>query len=178
MASSFIINDRPATALRTSDFHYDLPEALIAQHPMERRDASRLMVLDREKNTLEHKHFYDIVDYLRPEDVLVINDSKVNVTNLDGRVFFRGNYTISGTSDIDLSGITKAGFRIEAGQTLTIADTATVDIAGVPRDGGIHLTDTTATYTVADTALTTCLRNRRITPAACQNERQKCLRTY
>ena len=64
MASSFIINDRPATALRTSDFHYDLPEALIAQHPMERRDASRLMVLDREKNTLEHKHFYDIVDYI------------------------------------------------------------------------------------------------------------------
>ena len=84
MASSFIINDRPATALRTSDFHYDLPEALIAQHPMERRDASRLMVLDREKNTLEHKHFYDIVDYIRPEDVLVINDSKVIPARLYG----------------------------------------------------------------------------------------------
>ena len=84
MASSFIINDRPATALRTSDFHYDLPEALIAQHPMERRDASRLMVLDREKNTLEHKHFYDIADYIRPEDVLVINDSKVIPARLYG----------------------------------------------------------------------------------------------
>ena len=83
---------------------------------------------------------------------IVIEDSKVNVTNLDGRVFFRGNYTVKGTSDIDLSGITKAGFRIEAGQTLTIADTATVDIAGEPRDGGIHLTDATATYTKADTA--------------------------
>ena len=83
---------------------------------------------------------------------IVVDNSKVSVTNLDGRVFFRGNYTISGTSDIDLSGITKAGFRIEAGQTLTIADTATVDIVGEPRDGGIHLTDLTATYTVAASA--------------------------
>lgn len=83
---------------------------------------------------------------------ILIADSKVSVTNLDGRVFFRGNYTVSGTSDIDLSGITKAGFRIEAGQTLSIEDTATVDIVGEPRDGGIHLTDVTAAYTKADTA--------------------------
>ncbi len=84
MASSFIINDRPATTLRTADFHYDLPEALIAQHPMEQRDTSRLMVLDRGANTLEHKHFYDIIDYIRPEDVLVINDSKVIPARLYG----------------------------------------------------------------------------------------------
>lgn len=83
---------------------------------------------------------------------ILIDNSKVNVTNLDGRVFFRGNYTVSGNSDIDLSGITKAGFRIEAGQTLKIEDTATVDIDGEPRDGGIHITDATAVYTVADTA--------------------------
>ena len=83
---------------------------------------------------------------------IVIDDSKVTVNNLDGRVFFRGNYTVSGNSDIDLSGITKAGFRIEAGQTLTIADTASVDIAGAPRDGGIHLTDASAVYNKADTA--------------------------
>ena len=83
---------------------------------------------------------------------IVIDNSKVNVINLDGRVFFRGNYTVKGNSDIDLSGITKAGFRIEAGQTLSIEDTATVDIVGEPRDGGIHLTDLTATYTKADTA--------------------------
>ena len=94
-------------------------------------------------------------------DILVEN-SKVNVTNLDGRVFFRGNYTISGNSDIDLTGITKAGFRIEAGQTLTIADTATVDIVGEPRDGGIHLTDVTATYTKADTATVNATVNKPI----------------
>ena len=91
---------------------------------------------------------------------IVINNSKVKVTNLDGRVFFRGNYTISGTSDIDLSGITKAGFRIEAGQTLTIADTATVDIEGEPRDGGIHLIDYTSTYTKADTATVNATVNK------------------
>lgn len=83
---------------------------------------------------------------------IVIDNSKVNVTNLDGRVFFRGNYVVSGNSDIDLTNITKAGFRIEAGQTLEIKDTATVDIVGESRDGGIHITDITAVYTKADTA--------------------------
>jgi len=90
---------------------------------------------------------------------IVIEDSKVNVTNLDGRVFFRGNYTVSGTSNIQLEGITKAGFRIEAGQTLSIEDTASVAIVGEPRDGGIHLTDFSATYTVADTATVSAVVN-------------------
>ena len=84
-------------------------------------------------------------------DILVEN-SKVNVKNLDGRVFFRGNYTVSGASEIYLDGITKAGFRIEANQTLTIADTSSVTITGEPRDGGIHLTDESAVYEKADTA--------------------------
>ncbi len=84
MAETFIINDRPATDLRTADFFYDLPQELIAQHPMEKRDTSRLMVLDRAENTIEHKHFYDILDYIRPEDVLVINNSKVIPARLYG----------------------------------------------------------------------------------------------
>lgn len=50
--------------MKTSDFYYDLPKELIAQTPLEPRDSSRLLVLDREKQTLEHKHFYDIIDYL------------------------------------------------------------------------------------------------------------------
>ena len=83
---------------------------------------------------------------------IVIDNSKIYVTNLDGRVLFRGNYTIKGSSEINLEGITKAGIRIEAGQTLSIEDTAKVTITGEPRDGGIHLTDVTATYTKADTA--------------------------
>ncbi len=91
---------------------------------------------------------------------IVIDNSKVSVTNLDGRVFFRGNYTVSGNSDIDLKGITKAGFRIEAGQTLTIKDTATVDIEGEPRDGGIHLTDVSAIYNKEDSATVNATINR------------------
>lgn len=79
-----IVNERIATDLKKSDFYYDLPEELIAQHPMEKRDTSRLMVLDREAHTVEHKHFYNIVDYIRPEDVLVINNSKVIPARLYG----------------------------------------------------------------------------------------------
>ena len=62
-----IINEKAKTDLVTSDFDYYLPEELIAQHPAEKRDHSRLMVLDREQNTISHKHFYDIVDYINPE---------------------------------------------------------------------------------------------------------------
>ena len=84
MADRFIINDRPATDLRTSDFYYDLPQELIAQHPMEKRDTSRLMILRRKENTIEHKHFYDIIDHINPADVLVINESKVIPARLYG----------------------------------------------------------------------------------------------
>ena len=82
--SNTIRNSLAPTDLKTSDFYYDLPEERIAQHPMEKRDHSRLMVLDRKENTLKHKHFYDILDYLREGDVLVINDSKVIPARLYG----------------------------------------------------------------------------------------------
>ena len=84
--SEVIVNQKPDTELRTSDFYYDLPQELIAQHPMEQRDHSRLMVLDRESGTLTHRHFYDILEYLRPDDVLVVNDSKVIPARLYGHV--------------------------------------------------------------------------------------------
>lgn len=79
-----IINERSKTDLRTSDFFYQLPEELIAQHPCAVRDESRLMVLNRADNTIEHKHFHDIIDYLEPDDVLVVNDSKVIPARLYG----------------------------------------------------------------------------------------------
>ena len=81
-----IVNQRSPTELKTADFYYDLPEELIAQHPAARRDGSRLMVLDRQQESIEHKHFYDILDYLREGDVLVINDSKVIPARLYGYV--------------------------------------------------------------------------------------------
>ena len=81
-----IVNEKAKTDLLTSDFYYELPQELIAQHPLERRDSSRLMVIDRATGTVEHKHFCDICDYLREGDVLVINDSKVIPARLYGHV--------------------------------------------------------------------------------------------
>lgn len=63
--------------MKTSDFYYDLPEELIAQHPVEPRDASRLLVYDRKTETITHKHFYDLPEYLGENDVLVRNNTKV-----------------------------------------------------------------------------------------------------
>lgn len=63
--------------MNKSDFYYELPEKLIAQTPIEPRDASRLLVYDRSTNTIEHKHFYDLPDYLHKGDILVINNTRV-----------------------------------------------------------------------------------------------------
>ncbi len=70
--------------MKTSDFDYELPERLIAQTPLKDRTSSRLMVLDRSSKTIEHKHFYDIVDMLDSNDVLVLNDTKVLPARLYG----------------------------------------------------------------------------------------------
>ena len=70
--------------MKTSDFWYDLPEELIAQTPLEQRDTSRLLALDKNSGTVEHKHFYDVIDYLQPGDCLVMNDSRVLPARLLG----------------------------------------------------------------------------------------------
>ena len=84
LLNKLIVNDRPDTELTTHDFYYDLPEELIAQFPSERRDGCRLMVLNRENGKIEHKIFSDIIDYLNPEDMLVVNSSKVIPARLLG----------------------------------------------------------------------------------------------
>ena len=70
--------------MKTHDFWYDLPEALIAQTPLEKRDTSRLLVMDRVTGEIKHQHFYDIIDFLRPGDCLVMNDSRVLPARLLG----------------------------------------------------------------------------------------------
>ena len=70
--------------MKTKDFYYDLPQELIAQHAAEPRDASRLMVLDKTTGEIEHRHFYEIVEYLNPGDCLVLNDSRVLPARLYG----------------------------------------------------------------------------------------------
>lgn len=70
--------------MRVSDFDFELPEELIAQTPLQKRDTSRFMVLNRESKTIEDKHFYDILDYLKPGDILVRNNTKVIPARLFG----------------------------------------------------------------------------------------------
>ena len=70
--------------MKTSDFWYDLPEELIAQTPLEQRDTSRLLVLNKETGEVRHQHFFDVIDYLQPGDCLVMNDSRVLPARLLG----------------------------------------------------------------------------------------------
>lgn len=81
---SRIVNERASTPLVTHDFYYDLPDELIAQSPSDERDGCRLMVLERESGNIDHKIFRDIIDYLNPEDMLVVNSSKVIPARLLG----------------------------------------------------------------------------------------------
>ena len=70
--------------MKTSDFDFYLPEELIAQHPLEKRDYSKLMVLDKETGKIEHKHFYNVIEYLNPGDTLVLNNTRVMPARLIG----------------------------------------------------------------------------------------------
>ncbi|MFH1407125.1 MAG: tRNA preQ1(34) S-adenosylmethionine ribosyltransferase-isomerase QueA [Candidatus Omnitrophota bacterium] len=83
-----------ANSLKLTDFDYSLPKELIAQYPVERRDSSRLLVLNRETGTMEHKRFSDIVGYFVPGDVLVLNDTKVIPARLIGRTQSGGKVEI------------------------------------------------------------------------------------
>ena len=70
--------------MKTDDFDFELPTHLIAQTPLEKRDSSKLLILDKKTGEIEHKHFSDIIDYLRQDDVLVLNDTKVIPARLYG----------------------------------------------------------------------------------------------
>ena len=118
--------------MKTRDFWYDLPEELIAQTPLSQRDSSRLLVLNKESGMVEHRHFYDILDYLKPGDCLVMNDSRV----LPARLL--GNRPTGGAIELlllkDLGNkkwecLAKPGRKLQAGQEVVFGDgklTATV----------------------------------------------------
>ena len=75
--------------MRTSDFHYELPEELIASRPLPERSASRMMVIHRDTGKIEHRMFRDFPEFLRPDDLLVLNDTKVIPARLfsdDGKI--------------------------------------------------------------------------------------------
>ena len=118
--------------MKTSDFYYDLPKELIAQTPVEPRDSSRLLVLGRESGKIEHRHFYDIIDYLDEGDLIVANDSRVlpariyGVKDTGARVEFLLLKQISGNRWETLC---KPGRKAKEGAKFTFGDgllTATV----------------------------------------------------
>ena len=71
--------------MKVTEFNYDLPEELIAQTPLEKRDESRLMILNRQEKTIEHNTFKNIIEYFKPGDVLVRNNTKVIPARLYGK---------------------------------------------------------------------------------------------
>lgn len=124
--------------MKTHDFWYMLPEELIAQTPLERRDGSRLMVLDRSSGEVVHKHFYDVIDYLQAGDCLVMNDSRV----LPARLL--GNRPTGGAVEVlllrDLGGnrwecLCKPGRKMQVGQEVNFGGEMTALVREVRKDG-------------------------------------------
>ena len=120
--------------MKKSDFYYDLPEELIAQAPLEKRDTSRLMVLDKKTGQVQHKHFYDIIDYLQEGDCLVINDTKVIPARLYGQKTGTGGAVevllLKDLGDSRWECIVYPGRRLKEGANITFGDgrlTATID---------------------------------------------------
>ena len=125
--------------MKTSDFYYELPKELIAQTPVEPRDSSRLMVLNKETGEIEHRHFYDILDYLNEGDLLVCNDSRVlparifGVKETGARVEFLLLKQISGNRWETLC---KPGKKAREGAEFIFGDgIMKAKIAGVTEDG-------------------------------------------
>ena len=107
-------------SLRTKDFHYDLPQDLIADRPLAERSASRMMVVHRDSGQIEHKMFCDLPDYLTPEDLLVLNDTKVipaRVFSDDGSIEL---LCLDRMSPLDWRCLVRPGKKMKVGRALTV----------------------------------------------------------
>lgn len=120
--------------MKKSDFYFDLPERLIAQHPLEQRDASRLMVLERRDGSVTHRHFRDLLEYVQPGDCMVFNNSRVIPARLMGHAV--GHVTpievllLTDKGDGLWECLTRPGRKTRTGVELTFGDgllTATVE---------------------------------------------------
>lgn len=118
--------------MKTSDFLYDLPESQIAQTPVEPRDHSRLLVYDRKTKTIEHKHFYDVIDYLNAGDVMVINQTRVIPARLYGVRSGGGAcefLLLKQLAPKKWESLVRPGAKLKVGKTVSIGDgkmTATI----------------------------------------------------
>jgi S-adenosylmethionine:tRNA ribosyltransferase-isomerase len=130
--------------MKLDDFDYYLPENLIAQSPLEQRDGCRLMVLDRREKTVEHRHFYDILDYVNPGDCLVLNDSRVIPARMYGLKMGTGAHIelllIKRIEGDRWECLVKPGKRLHDGDTVILAGkTDTVPAGSEPPEEGYTL---------------------------------------
>ncbi|MFR7990898.1 MAG: tRNA preQ1(34) S-adenosylmethionine ribosyltransferase-isomerase QueA [Anaerovoracaceae bacterium] len=125
--------------MKLDEFDYHLPQELIAQQPSETRDGCRLMVLDRQTNTVEHRHFYDILDYLGPTDCLVMNNSKVLPARLFGTKAETGGkaeFLLTKRLEGDLwETMVKPGKRLKPGDSVIFGDNFRADIVDYGEGG-------------------------------------------
>ena len=112
-----------------SEFDYNLPEELIAQTPSKKREDSRMMVLDKQAQTIEHKHFYDIVDYLDDNCILVLNNTKV----IPARLYAHKEtgalieiFLLKEHDNKQWEALIKPAKRVKEGMTLKVADCLSV----------------------------------------------------
>lgn len=111
--------------MKKSDFYFDLPQELIAQTPLEQRDASRLLLLDKETGDIQHRHFYELPNFLRPGDCLVLNDSRVLPARLLGRRITGGAVELVLLRDLgngDWECLTRPGKKTRPGTELVFGD--------------------------------------------------------
>jgi S-adenosylmethionine:tRNA ribosyltransferase-isomerase len=132
----------PSGQPKLSDFDYDLPSGLIAQQPVEPRDASRLMVLHRPTGLIEHRFFCDISDYLKPDDLLVVNNTKVVPARLLGRKAGTGGQVeillLRRVESDTWSCLVRPGRRLRVGSSVEFNCGLSAEILGV-QDGGRRL---------------------------------------
>lgn len=126
--------------MKTHDFYYDLPQELIAQTPVEPRDHSRLMVLDRRTGQVEDRHFYDLVDYLKEGDLLVVNNSRVLPARLYGKKLETGSHMelllLEQKGNLLWETLVKPGKKAKPGARFSFGDgLLTGEIVEVKEDG-------------------------------------------
>jgi len=125
--------------MQVTDFTYELPKELIAQHPMEPRDHSRLLVVDRKTGALEHKHFYDIIDYLNPGDLMVFNDTRVIPARLHGVKTTGAHvevFLLTRLNGTDWEVLVKPGRKLQEGAEIKFSDELSCKIVEKTDFGG------------------------------------------
>ena len=125
--------------MKTHDFFYELPPELIAQTPLQQRDSSRLLVLNKDTGAVEHRHFHDILDYLRPGDCLVLNNSRVLPARLLGKRATGGAVEVlllKDTGNDTWECLTKPGRKTPVGAELSFGEgLLTATVVGAKEDG-------------------------------------------